>query len=221
MYCPGFVHVSLFVPVMFLLCSILSTFCLQPSYSAYVFRLRSVFVAFTFCLCSSYVSTMAQHTFRLLDTFHWLGVDRTILDISLGWQNLQEQNIGDPLNCGLPKHGNVPQGPILNINPPINIRIIPMHKFVTFWSFKWYQYADHYIWYVVIKWLNKFITLKTWESCIVGKKLVDTCKDFRRGPLEVRYRYRYWSKSCKKWAPTLHTCNDFRRGPKIEILGRF
>jgi len=29
--------------------------------------------------------------------------------------------------------------------------------------------------------------LKTWESCIVGKKLVDTCNDFRRGPLEEAY----------------------------------
>ena len=46
-----------------------------------MFRLRSVFVAFTFRVCSSYVPTMAQHTFRLLDTFHWLGVDRIILDI--------------------------------------------------------------------------------------------------------------------------------------------
>ena len=27
---------------------------------------------------------------------------------------------------------------------------------------------------------------QTWESCIVGKKLVDTCNDVRRGPLEVK-----------------------------------
>ena len=34
---------------------------------------------------------------------------------------------------------------------------------------------------------NKTV-FQTSESCIVGKKLVDTCSDFRKGPLEVHLK---------------------------------
>ena len=87
------------------------------------------------------------------------------------------KNIGDSFDCKVPQHGNVSQGLIsLNYSSSRNFSNETSFKYIPLQSRSRSVTMDHLLMNIS----------QTWESCIVGKKLVDTCNDVRRGPLEVK-----------------------------------